>query len=85
MPRSVTQILLGICGLTAHLSLTTALSIAPASVVAPMDFARLPVIAVVGLIGCIVLVFALPTAIVASGLAVLLVGVGVRQIGLRLG
>ena len=44
-----------------------------------------PVIAVVGLIGCIVLVFALPTAIVASGLAVLLVGVGVRQIGLRLG
>ena len=44
-----------------------------------------PVIAVVGLIGCIALVFALPTAIVASGLAVLLVGVGVRQIGLRLG
>lgn len=41
-------VLVGICGLTAHLSLTTALSIAPASVVAPMDFARLPVIAVVG-------------------------------------
>ena len=41
-------ILVGICGLTAHLSLTTALKLAPASVVAPMDFARLPVIALVG-------------------------------------
>jgi len=41
-------VLVGICGLTAHLSLTSALMLAPASVVAPMDFARLPVIAVVG-------------------------------------
>lgn len=40
--------LVGVCGLTAHLSLTTALTLAPASVVAPMDFARLPVIAIVG-------------------------------------
>lgn len=40
--------LVGICGLTAHLCLTTALSLAPASVVAPMDFARLPLIALVG-------------------------------------
>ncbi len=35
-------------GLAAHLCLTTALSLAPASVVIPMDFLRLPVIAVVG-------------------------------------
>lgn len=41
-------VLVGICGLTAHVSLTSALMIAPASVVAPMDFARLPVIVVVG-------------------------------------
>jgi drug/metabolite transporter (DMT)-like permease len=38
----------GICGITAHFSLTSALGHAPASVVAPMEFARLPVIAVLG-------------------------------------
>ncbi len=41
-------IVVGIGGLTAHLGLTTALSLAPASLVAPMDFLRLPLIAVVG-------------------------------------
>lgn len=35
-------------GLTAHFALTTALGLAPASVVAPMEFARLPIIAFVG-------------------------------------
>jgi drug/metabolite transporter (DMT)-like permease len=40
----------GLCGLTAHYSLTRALTLAPASVVAPMEFARLPVIAVVGML-----------------------------------
>jgi drug/metabolite transporter (DMT)-like permease len=43
-------VLIGIAGLTAHFCLTTALSIAPASIVMPMDFARLPAIAVVGMI-----------------------------------
>ena len=38
----------GITGLTAHFSLTSALNVAPASVVAPMEFARLPIIALVG-------------------------------------
>lgn len=38
----------GLTGLTAHFSLTSALSHAPASVVAPMEFLRLPVIALVG-------------------------------------
>jgi drug/metabolite transporter (DMT)-like permease len=42
--------LVGVCGLTAHYSLTRALTLAPASVVAPMEFARLPVIAVVGML-----------------------------------
>ncbi|WP_284266065.1 DMT family transporter [Roseicyclus amphidinii] len=41
---------IGLGGLTAHFCLTTALSIAPASVVMPMDFARLPAIAVVGVV-----------------------------------
>mgnify|MGYP006276164737 CR=1 FL=1 len=40
----------GICGLTAHFSLTRALTLADASLVAPMEFARLPVIAVVGML-----------------------------------
>jgi drug/metabolite transporter (DMT)-like permease len=40
--------LLGAAGLLAHLCLTKALTLAPASVVLPMDFVRLPVIAVVG-------------------------------------
>ncbi len=35
-------------GLVAHFCLTTALSLAPASTVMPIDFARLPLIAVVG-------------------------------------
>lgn len=40
-------ILIGCAGLLAHFCLTTALSLAPASVVMPIDFIRLPVIAVV--------------------------------------
>ncbi|MEM9268531.1 MAG: DMT family transporter [Pseudomonadota bacterium] len=39
----------GLCGITAHLSLTSALSVAPAMVVAPMEFARLPVVTLLGL------------------------------------
>ncbi|MCU0827511.1 MAG: DMT family transporter [Tabrizicola sp.] len=41
-------VLIGIAGIAAHLCLTTALSLAPASVVVPVDFARLPIIAVIG-------------------------------------
>ena len=43
-------ILIGFCGVLAHLCLTTALSLAPASYVIPIDFARLPVIAAVGIL-----------------------------------
>ena len=43
-------VLIGIAGLTAHFCLTNALSIAPATVVVPIDFARLPTIAVVGML-----------------------------------
>ena len=41
-------VVVSLAGLSAHLCLTAALSLAPASVVAPFDFVRLPVIAVVG-------------------------------------
>ena len=44
------MVLIGITGLTAHLCLTRALQSAPASLVMPMDFARLPVIAVVAML-----------------------------------
>ena len=40
--------LIGAAGLFAHLCLTTALGLAPATVVVPMDFLRLPAIAVIG-------------------------------------
>ncbi|MEL6582773.1 MAG: DMT family transporter [Pseudomonadota bacterium] len=39
---------IGIGGLTAHFCITTALSLAPATIVAPMDFVRLPLIGIVG-------------------------------------
>lgn len=41
-------ILIGCAGLIAHLCVTNALRVAPATVVVPMDFLRLPLIAVVG-------------------------------------
>jgi drug/metabolite transporter (DMT)-like permease len=43
-------ILIGFAGLIAHFCLTTALTLAPATVVVPIDFARLPAIAVVGML-----------------------------------
>lgn len=43
-------LLVGLAGLLAHYCLTKALAIAPATVVVPFDFARLPTIAIVGMI-----------------------------------
>lgn len=40
--------LVGLAGLIAHVCLTKALSIAPATVVIPIDFTRLPMIAIIG-------------------------------------
>jgi drug/metabolite transporter (DMT)-like permease len=42
--------LVGLAGLIAHFCLTKALSIAPATVVMPIDFTRLPLIAVIGML-----------------------------------
>ncbi len=43
-------LLVGLAGLLAHYCITNALAIAPATVVVPFDFARLPTIAIVGMI-----------------------------------
>lgn len=43
-------VLIAFAGLLAHFCLTTALSLAPATVVMPVDFIRLPVIATVGML-----------------------------------
>jgi drug/metabolite transporter (DMT)-like permease len=43
-------VLIGFAGLLGHFSLTNALTIAPATVVVPIDFARLPLIAVIGMV-----------------------------------
>lgn len=43
-------ILIGAAGLIAHYCMTNALALAPATVVVPIDFVRLPVIAVIGML-----------------------------------
>ncbi|MDU8911543.1 DMT family transporter [Aestuariicoccus sp. MJ-SS9] len=43
-------VLIALAGLVAHFCLTTALSLAPATVVMPIDFTRLPIIAIVGVL-----------------------------------
>ncbi|MGZ2257827.1 DMT family transporter [Roseobacter sp. A03A-229] len=43
-------IMIGVAGLLAHFCMTNALAIAPATVVVPIDFIRLPAIAVVGML-----------------------------------
>ncbi|MBP7001292.1 DMT family transporter [Amaricoccus sp.] len=66
----------GLTGLTAHYCLTSALANAPASVVAPMEFLRLPVVATLGMI-----VYHEPLRLsVFVGAAVIVVGnlVGIR-------
>ena len=43
-------VVIGCAGLLAHFCITTALSLAPATVVMPVDFIRLPVIAIIGML-----------------------------------
>ncbi|MCA0045012.1 DMT family transporter [Celeribacter litoreus] len=43
-------LVVAVSGLGAHFCLTTALSLAPASIVTPIDFLRLPIIAVIGML-----------------------------------
>lgn len=63
-------LLVGICGLSAHYCLTSALGNAPASIVAPMEFIRLPIIAMIGM-----LIYAEPIVVaVFIGAAVIIAG-----------
>lgn len=62
-------ILIGIAGLVAHFCLTNALAIAPATVIMPIDFVRLPVIAVIGM-----LFYNEPFSLMIIGGAVLIFG-----------
>ena len=51
MPQGIENIwviTVGICGLTAHFCITKALALAPAIVVIPLDFLRLPLISLIG-------------------------------------
>lgn len=53
IPNAATALwllVIGCAGLTAHFCMTKALAIAPATVVVPIDFARLPTIAVAGML-----------------------------------
>jgi len=53
LPSAADTPLLGLvacCGLLAHFCITKALTIAPATVVAPLDFVRLPIIAVAAMV-----------------------------------
>ena len=43
-------LVIGFAGLLAHFCITNALAIAPATVVVPFDFARLPAIAIIGML-----------------------------------
>lgn len=43
-------VFVGLSGLSAHFCLTKALSLAPASIVMPMDFLRLPLLATIGMV-----------------------------------
>lgn len=71
--------LVGLCGVTAHLCLTTALSLAPATYVVPIDFVRLPLIAVVG---AVVYAEAVDPFVILGG-AVIFAGVMVNLWGAR--
>jgi drug/metabolite transporter (DMT)-like permease len=72
-------VVVGVCGLSAHYCLTSALFHAPASVVAPMEFLRLPVIAGLG-----ALVYGEPLEVaVFAGAAVILAGILINIHGER--
>lgn len=43
-------VMIGLAGLVAHFCMTNALAIAPATVVVPIDFVRLPAIAIIGML-----------------------------------
>jgi drug/metabolite transporter (DMT)-like permease len=73
--------LIGAAGVTAHLCLTNALRLAPASFVTPIDFVRLPLIAV---LGAVLYGEALDPAVLIGG-AIILCGIYVNLTSARRG
>ena len=67
--------IISVGGLTAHFCITTALTLAPASIVAPLEFLRLPLIAVVGY-----LVYAEALSIFILVGAILIVGANIANL-----
>lgn len=72
---------IGLTGVTAHLCLTNALRLAPASFVMPIDFARLPLIAV---LGAVLFGEALDPAVLIGG-GIILCGIYVNLISSKAG
>ena len=70
--------IISIGGLTAHFCITTALMLAPATVVAPLEFLRLPLIAVVGYF-----VYAEALSVFVFIGAILIIGANIANIRLR--
>jgi drug/metabolite transporter (DMT)-like permease len=62
-------------GLTAHFCITTALTLAPASIVAPLEFLRLPLIAVIGYF-----VYAEALSLFILGGAILIIGANIANL-----
>ena len=62
-------------GLTAHFCITTALTLAPASIVAPLEFLRLPLIAVIGYF-----VYAEALSLFTLGGAILIIGANIANL-----
>jgi len=74
-------LIVGLTGLSAHYALSSALALAPASTVAPMEFLRLPVIA---LIGVWLYNEALEPLVFVGGAVILLANwVNLRRVGAR--
>ena len=67
--------IISVGGLSAHFCITTALTLAPASIVAPLEFLRLPLIAVVGY-----LVYAEALSIFILFGAILIVGANIANL-----
>ena len=65
-------VVISVGGLTAHFCITTALTLAPASIVAPLEFLRLPLIAVIGYF-----VYAEALSLFILGGAILIVGANI--------
>lgn len=75
-------LVVGLTGITAHYALTSALAWAPATIVAPMDFARLPIVA---LLGWLLYAEPLSLTVLAGGAVIIVANIVNMRDGLRKG